>query len=389
MPYPGYPQQSSWAWSPTSPTRSAVSSVFGPGSSDAGYPYPWPSPVHAPPSFASMMPSPDRMSAGAMSDYGVPYAPSSGVIMSSPISPSRYRNDPFLDRAEDLRYGGLGRGRSVSYSSSSSRSRHAFSRRRSSYEIPPVMNPNVAFSDMLDTPWRGGRKRALCIGVSYLGDRRSELRGSADNARAVQHFLLRHGYRKDDVRILAEDEYDPRRHPTKVNIIDAMHWLVKGAQPGDQLFFHYSGHVGEIRGTSRDEPGGYDVIFPMDHQVNGYVVDDLINTMLVKKLPRGCRLTTLFDVSWSGPGCMNSYPYDVGAAGEIMSTAFIRSLGRCSPSTFRIGASDIFAQPTDHNPYQSYRELLRSVRDILGRRYNHKPRLTTSHQIDTASRVVF
>ena len=37
--------------------------------------------------------------------------------------------------------------------------------------------------------------------------------------------------------------------------------------------------------------------------------------------------------------------------------------------------------PTDHNPYQSYRDLLRSVRDILGRRYNHKPQLATSHQI--------
>ena len=85
------------------------------------------------------------------------------VIINSPVSPSRYRNDPFLDRADDLRYGGLGRGRSVSYSSSSSRSRHAFSRRRSSYEIPPVMNPTVAFSDMLSSSWRGGRKRALCV----------------------------------------------------------------------------------------------------------------------------------------------------------------------------------------------------------------------------------
>ena len=57
--------------------RNPVCSVFGPGSSDAGYPYPWPSPVHTPPSFANMMPSPDRMSVGAMSDYGVPYMPSS------------------------------------------------------------------------------------------------------------------------------------------------------------------------------------------------------------------------------------------------------------------------------------------------------------------------
>ncbi|PIL26984.1 hypothetical protein GSI_10122 [Ganoderma sinense ZZ0214-1] len=347
--YAGYPQQASRAWSPSTPIRSPVSPGFGPGGSDAGYAYPWPSPVHTPPSFATMVPSPDRMSVGTASDYGVPYVPSvhSSVRLSPPVSPSRYGRDPFLVRPEDVRYGGgLGRGRSLSYSSASSRAGHAFARRRSSYEVPPVMNPSVAFSDSIAAQWRGGRKKALCIGVSYFGDRRSELRGSADNARAVQHFLLRHGYRKDDVRILAEDDYDPRRHPTKVNIIDALHWLVKGAQPGDQLFFHYSGHVAAIRGSSRDEVDGYDVIYPVDHRLNGWIVDDLINTILVKKLPRGCRLTALFDAYHSG-------------------TAL------------------------DHNPYQSYRELLRSVGSIIGRRYNCKPKLATSHQIDMASRVVF
>ena len=126
------------------------------------------------------------------------------------------------------------------------------------------------------------------IGVSYFGDRRSELRSSADNARAVQRFLLRashsvsthpvlavvtycittpcwchigHGYRNEDIRVLAEDDYDPRRHPTKVNIIDALHWLVKGAQPGDHLFFHCTCHSRSMcalafsRCSSRDRFG--------------------------------------------------------------------------------------------------------------------------------------
>ena len=212
----------------------------------------------------------------------------SNVDIGSPISPSRYSRDPFVECADlGLRYGDRRRGRSASYSASS-RSGHSFPRRHSSYGISPMMNPSTGFSDLLDAPWGVGRKRALCvrssiltvpnafksltalnsgqIGVSYFGDRRSELRGSADNARAVQHFLLRashsastpcsqqllittpcgcyigHGYRNEDIRILAEDDYDPRRRPTKVNIIDAMHWLVKGAQPGDHLFFHCMCH---------------------------------------------------------------------------------------------------------------------------------------------------
>ena len=32
----------------------------------------------------------------------------------------------------------------------------------------------------------------------------------------------------------------PRQIPTRQNMIDAMRWLVQGAQPNDSLFFHYS-----------------------------------------------------------------------------------------------------------------------------------------------------
>lgn len=35
-----------------------------------------------------------------------------------------------------------------------------------------------------------------------------------------------------------------------------MHWLVRGAQPGDALFFHYSGHGGQAKATQGDEADG-------------------------------------------------------------------------------------------------------------------------------------
>ncbi len=37
---------------------------------------------------------------------------------------------------------------------------------------------------------------------------------------------------------MTDDATDPRLRPTKTNILDAMHWLVQGAQPHDSLFFH-------------------------------------------------------------------------------------------------------------------------------------------------------
>ena len=41
--------------------------------------------------------------------------------------------------------------------------------------------------------------------------------------------------------ILTDDQQNPLSIPNRQNILQAMHWLVKGAEPNDSLFFHYSG----------------------------------------------------------------------------------------------------------------------------------------------------
>lgn len=44
--------------------------------------------------------------------------------------------------------------------------------------------------------------------------------------------------------ILTDDQKNMMSVPTKANIIRAMHWLVKDAQPHDSLFVHFSGRPG-------------------------------------------------------------------------------------------------------------------------------------------------
>lgn len=57
-------------------------------------------------------------------------------------------------------------------------------------------------------------------------------------------FLNRsYGYRREDMVILTDDQANPMSHPTKANMIRAMHWLVAGAKPNDSLFFHFSGTI--------------------------------------------------------------------------------------------------------------------------------------------------
>jgi len=88
-----------------------------------------------------------------------------------------------------------------------------------------------------------------------------------------------------------------------------MQWLVRDAQPNDSLWFHYSGHGGQtkvhifvkdfwrdlnysFKDLDGDEDDGQDeVIYPMDHDVAGHIVDDDMWAIMVRYLPIGCRLT--------------------------------------------------------------------------------------------------
>ena len=49
-----------------------------------------------------------------------------------------------------------------------------------------------------------------------------------------------------------------------------MHWLVRGAQPNDSLFFHYSGHGSQTYDSDGDEVDGNDeTICPVDYNSAG------------------------------------------------------------------------------------------------------------------------
>lgn len=47
--------------------------------------------------------------------------------------------------------------------------------------------------------------------------------------------------------ILTDDQKNAMSVPTKANIMRAMQWLVKDAQPNDSLFIHFSGTTSTAR----------------------------------------------------------------------------------------------------------------------------------------------
>ncbi|KAH7884201.1 caspase domain-containing protein, partial [Phlebopus sp. FC_14] len=248
-----------------------------------------------------------------------------------------------------------------------------------------------------------GRKKALLIGINYTGQRR-ELHGCINDVKNVKRFLTSSwGYHDGDIVMLVDETNNPRQMPTRRNMIDAMRWLVKDAKPHDALFFHYSGHGGQVPDEDGDEIDGFDeVIYPVDYKTAGIIVDDDLHRIMVRPLPSGCRLTAIFDSCHSGTALDLPYIYhsngrlkgshvtDSARARKATSSDVI-SLAACkddqtSADTVQRGVavgamSYAFVTSLTRKRVQSYQELLRSVREILRQNYQQKPQLSSSHPV--------
>lgn len=169
-----------------------------------------------------------------------------------------------------------------------------------------------------------GNKKSLFIGINYFGSS-AELRGCLNDVQNMKRFVTsNYGFPEDsDHMLVLTDDQEGIYSPTRANIVAAMRWLVQGAQPGDSLFFHYSGHGGTQKDESpeSDEIDGQDeTLVPVDYQTNGMIVDDEIHAILVAPLPSAVRLTAVMDCCHSGSIFDLPYSYRVNGALEVQET---------------------------------------------------------------------
>ncbi|CAO3645693.1 unnamed protein product [Cunninghamella blakesleeana] len=306
--------------------------------------------------------------------------------------------------------------------------------------VPP---PNFQLSNCQ------GRKRALLIGINYFGTK-NELRGCINDVNNVKNFLITlYNFREEDMVILTDDQRDARFIPTKQNMISGMQWLVSNAQPNDSFFFHFSGHGGSVKDLDGDEDDGSDeTIYPVDHDrypgQTGQILDDEMNAIMVQSLPRGCRLTAIFDSCHSGTALDLPYVYSTqgavkqnnplkqagnglmkagmayasgnvgGALSSLMSTgnklvsgkktdekmkqfkgseADVIMFSGCKDdqtsadaiisSTATGAMSYAITTALRENKNQSYLQLLNNIRAILREKYSQRPQFSSSHPIDT------
>lgn len=299
------------------------------------------------------------------------------------------------------------------------------SSRHSPYNVarrPVVARCNCDLSDRIDIPQtikvlppRTRKKKALCIGINYKSQD-GQLRGCVNDAWNMAEFLKSFwNYANEDIMVLTDEPYNLKYMPTKRNILSALRWLVKDAQTGDCLFFHYSGHGGRIidldgRPVDSHRVDGFEkAIQPVDWEHAGEIVAEDLYDVMVKPLPTGCRLNALFDSCYSGT--VLDLPYIYRTNGHLKRhDANSRALTKypqahvvlfASCSDFQrsggviirggefLGAmSSAFISSLTTDPTQTYLQVLVSVQDILRRTQRQTPQLSSSYPIDSKQQCI-
>ncbi|KAI2509756.1 Caspase domain [Fragilaria crotonensis] len=158
-----------------------------------------------------------------------------------------------------------------------------------------------------------GTKRALLIGINYVGQQ-GQLSGCHNDVGNIKDYLVNaQGFSESNVIVLMDD--GQHQSPTYANMIAAFRNLVSSTESGDCAFFHYSGHGGRIADENNDENDGYDeTLIPVDYQSAGQMRDDTIFSELVGRMPQGSTLTCLMDCCHSGS--VLDLPYTFKADGQ-------------------------------------------------------------------------
>ncbi len=90
-----------------------------------------------------------------------------------------------------------------------------------------------------------GTKRAVLIGINYVGQQ-GELAGCHNDVLNMKEYLMDvHEFEEDNMHVLLDDGV--HEDPTYDNIMNAYRQLVASSEEGDCVYLHYSGHGGKVR----------------------------------------------------------------------------------------------------------------------------------------------
>ena len=138
------------------------------------------------------------------------------------------------------------------------------------------------------------KNKALLVGINKYPDPQNELRGCINDILDMEHLISETNkvYAKQNVKMLTD------RDATKKGIVTQLKWLLEGAQAGDQLLFHYSGHGAQAPTLNATiETDGLDeIICPYDFDgSNNTTLRDKEFAQLFAGIPKGVHFVWISD----------------------------------------------------------------------------------------------
>ncbi|KAJ3114437.1 Ca(2+)-dependent cysteine protease [Nowakowskiella sp. JEL0407] len=219
------------------------------------------------------------------------------------------------------------------------------------------------------------RRRALFVGINYFGTD-SELGGCINDVQRVSEWIQERSP-FEETMFLTDD--NPDAMPTKQALLEGLHWLVEGAQEGDALFFHYSGHGGTTLDHDGEEDDGLDsTLCPVDYLENGQITDDDVH-FIVSQLPAGARLTAIMDCCHSGSILDLPYQYTPNGDLEIQKADNRDLLAKLTQA-----ASNFFANGDSENGNLA----LKKAAEISDKKYDEKARARSQRTKTTDAFIV-
>jgi hypothetical protein len=137
--------------------------------------------------------------------------------------------------------------------------------------------------------------KALLVGINAYRPPINPLRGCLNDVQQMQSVLQQYySFPAENIKLLRNEE------ATRQGILDGLDWLVAGAQAGDVLVFHYSGHGSQVDDDSGDEWDCRDeILVPYDHDWDNPLRDDDLKRIF-DKVPLPANLTFISDSCHSG-----------------------------------------------------------------------------------------
>jgi hypothetical protein len=119
-----------------------------------------------------------------------------------------------------------------------------------------LQEPQLSSSRPLDpnkplyiVPPGSGRRRALLIGINYVGQGAGELKAPQNDCMNIKNYLMEAmGFQENQMLVLMDD--GKHTMPTRKNIEKGFEAMVNYSQPNDVVFISFSGHGGNVKDES-------------------------------------------------------------------------------------------------------------------------------------------